>query len=84
MGNDLADNTPDYEANGNEWRTPPLWGIGLIEAVNDHTNLLHDGRARSIEEVIIWHDGEASQSKEAFMSFTTEERTKLIDFIKSL
>ncbi|GAA3508135.1 di-heme oxidoredictase family protein [Aquimarina addita] len=84
MGNDLADNTPDFDANGNEWRTPPLWGIGLIEAVNGHSNLLHDGRAKSIEEAIVWHGGEASASKEAFMNFNVEERTKLIDFIKSL
>jgi CxxC motif-containing protein (DUF1111 family) len=59
MGSALADNTPDFEATGKEWRTSPLWGIGLIETVNGHTNLLHDGRARTIEEAILWHSGEA-------------------------
>ncbi len=84
MGADLADNTPDFKATGNEWRTPPLWGIGLFETVNGHTNLLHDGRARNIEEAILWHGGEAQQSKAAFMKLAVTERTKLIDFIKSL
>lgn len=84
MGEGLADNRPDFNANGKEWRTQPLWGIGLIDTVNDHTNLLHDGRARNIEEAILWHDGEASRSKNIFMSFSASERTKVIDFIKSL
>jgi CxxC motif-containing protein (DUF1111 family) len=84
MGAGLADNTPDFKASGTEWRTPPLWGLGLIETVHGHTSLLHDGRARNIEEAILWHGGEASASKEAFMQFPESERTKLIDFIKSL
>lgn len=84
MGDGLADNTPDFKATGTEWRTPPLWGVGLIETVNGHTNLLHDGRARTIEEAILWHGGEASASKEKFMNLTATDRSKLIDFIKSL
>jgi CxxC motif-containing protein (DUF1111 family) len=84
MGTDLADNTPDFKATGTEWRTPPLWGIGLIETVNSHTNLLHDGRARTIEEAILWHGGEAEKSKNIFVNLTSEERTKIIDFIKTL
>ncbi|WP_062059418.1 di-heme oxidoredictase family protein [Aquimarina longa] len=84
MGEGLADHTPDFKATGKEWRTPPLWGVGLIETVNGHTNLLHDGRARTIEEAIVWHDGEAAASKNEFMKLTTTDRTKLIDFIKSL
>lgn len=84
MGADLADNTPDFDATGREWRTPPLWGIGLIETVNGHTNLLHDGRARNIEEAILWHGGEATDSKNEFMQLSSADRTKLIDFIKSL
>lgn len=84
MGSGLADNTPDFKATGNEWRTPPLWGIGLIETVNSHTNLLHDGRARNIEEAILWHGGEATKSKEDFMALSLTDRTKLIDFIQSL
>ncbi|MEO0405273.1 MAG: di-heme oxidoredictase family protein, partial [Bacteroidota bacterium] len=62
MGDDLADNRPDFSANGNEWRTQPLWGIGLISTVNNHTFFLHDGRARNIEEAILWHGGEAENS----------------------
>lgn len=84
MGDQLADNTPDFEATGNEWRTQPLWGIGLIETVNGHTNLLHDGRARTIEEAILWHGGEAQRSKEAFTALTAGERALLITFIKDL
>ena len=84
MGNDLADNVSDFKASGNEWRTPPLWGIGLIKTVNKHTTLLHDGRARNIEEAILWHGGEALNAKDVFMNFTQEERGKLIAFIKSL
>ena len=84
MGEGLADNAPDFDATGSEWRTPPLWGIGLIETVNGHTSLLHDGRARNIEEAILWHGGEATVSKEAFMQLTAVDRAKLIDFIESL
>ena len=64
MGPGLADNVPDHLASGSEWRTQPLWGLGLISIVNGHTYLLHDGRARSIEEAILWHGGEAEKSKE--------------------
>lgn len=84
MGDELADNRPDYEANGNEWRTPPLWGIGLVETVNGHTNFMHDGRARNIEEAILWHGGEAAPSKEAFRNMSKKERTALITFLNSL
>ena len=84
MGEGLADDAPDFDATGSEWRTPPLWGIGLIETVNGHTSLLHDGRARNIEEAILWHGGEATVSKEAFMQLTAVDRAKLIDFIESL
>ncbi|WP_405411952.1 di-heme oxidoredictase family protein [Maribacter sp. Asnod1-A12] len=84
MGDGLADGLQDFDANGNEWRTPPLWGIGLIETVNGHTNLLHDGRARNIEEAILWHGGEAQASKENFKSFSAEERSKLIQFLNTL
>ena len=84
MGSGLADHTPDFDATGTEWRTPPLWGIGLIETVNGHSDLLHDGRARNVEEAILWHDGEASQSRTSFMALTASERTQLINFIKSL
>ena len=84
MGEGLADNRPDGEATGREWRTPPLWGIGLVDTVNKHTMFLHDGRARSIEEAILWHGGEAEQSRDRFMSLTKEERDALIRFLESI
>lgn len=84
MGEGLADNRPDYEATGTEWRTPPLWGIGLVKTVNKHTNFLHDGRARNLEEAILWHGGEAESSKDAFKAMRKDERAALITFLKSL
>jgi CxxC motif-containing protein (DUF1111 family) len=84
MGDDLADNRPDYLANGKEWRTTPLWGIGLFAKTNGTPFYLHDGRARTIEEAILWHGGEAQQSKEKFMQLSKADRTKLITFIQSL
>ncbi len=84
MGDDLADNRPDYLANGREWRTQPLWGIGMIKAVNGHTNLLHDGRARNVEEAILWHSGEAEQPKKEFMNLSRKERQQVLDFVNSL
>ncbi|TLV04077.1 thiol oxidoreductase [Dyadobacter luticola] len=84
MGTGLADNRPDYEATGTEWRTPPLWGIGLVKTVNKHTNFLHDGRARNVEEAILWHGGEAEKSKQAFMTYSKTDREALLRFIDSL
>lgn len=84
MGDELADNRADFLANGNEWRTQPLWGLGMIELVNDHTFLLHDGRARNIEEAILWHGGEAEKSKNDFMNLKAEEREQLLSFLNSL
>ena len=66
MGEGLADGRPDGSATGSEWRTPPLWGLGLVEKVNRHDRLLHDGRARGFAEAILWHGGEAEAAKEAF------------------
>ena len=84
MGDDLADNRPEFLANGNEWRTQPLWGLGMIEFVNDHTFLLHDGRARNIEEAILWHGGEAETSKNKFMNASAEQREQVLSFLNSL
>ena len=84
MGEGLADHRPDGQATGTEWRTPPLWGIGLVETVNGHTMFLHDGRARSLEEAILWHGGEAEESRNRFMGLTLEERNALIKFLESL
>jgi len=84
MGSELADNRPDFLANGNEWRTQPLWGLGLIETVNGHTYLLHDGRARNIEEAILWHGGEGEASKKLFIDLPAKERESILTFLKSL
>ncbi len=84
MGEELADGRPDFEASGTEWRTPPLWGIGLVETVNGHTLFLHDGRARGFAEAILWHGGEGKASRDAFANLTAEERESLIRFLESL
>lgn len=84
MGDGLADNRPDFKANGNEWRTPPLWGIGLTQKVNGHTNFLHDGRARSLLEAVMWHGGEAENAKNKVMILSAGERNALIKFLESL
>ena len=84
MGPELADNRADFLANGTEWRTPPLWGIGLTQLVNGHSNLLHDGRARSILEAIMWHGGEAEKQKIAVSKLSKKEREQLVRFVGSL
>ena len=84
MGDDLADGRPEGGASGREWRTAPLWGIGLTEVVNGHTRFLHDGRARNLEEAILWHGGEAEASSVAFRSMSKSERSALLAFLSSL
>lgn len=84
MGPGLADGRPDFQATGNEWRTPPLWGIGLIETVNDHTNFLHDGRARNLLEAILWHGGEAQTAHDRFINLPADLREALLRFLSSL
>jgi CxxC motif-containing protein (DUF1111 family) len=84
MGAGLADGRPDYAANGQQWRTPPLWGIGLVEAVNGTLFLLHDGRARNFLEAILWHDGEAASAKEAVRQMPAKDREALLAFLQSL
>ena len=84
MGGGLADNRPDFEATGQEWRTPPLWGLGLIPIVNKHDLLLHDGRARGPAEAILWHGGEAEKSRETFRQAAKPARDALIAFLNSL
>lgn len=84
MGPGLADNRPDFLADGNEWKTPALWGIGLFERTNGIPFYLHDGRARTIEEAILWHGGEAESSKNQFIQLSTSDRKALVKFIKSL
>lgn len=84
MGPELADGRPDYEATGAEWRTPPLWGIGLIPAVNGHDRLLHDGRARGVAEAILWHGGEGAASRDRFKAMSKAERDNLVAYVNSL
>jgi CxxC motif-containing protein (DUF1111 family) len=84
MGDGLADGRPDFLADGNEWRTPPLWGLGLVETVNRHTLFLHDGRARGVAEAILWHDGEGETARERFRNLPAADRAALIRFLESL
>lgn len=84
MGPELADYRPDFQASGTEWRTPPLWGIGLVLTVNGHTNFLHDGRARNLMEAILWHGGEAENSRKITLQMSETERDALIAFLESL
>ncbi|GAB4582018.1 MAG: di-heme oxidoredictase family protein [Anaerolineales bacterium] len=84
MGEGLADDRPDFEATGSEWRTPPLWGIGLFETVNGHTYYLHDGRARNLTEAILWHGGEAQAARDYFINLAKEAREALLRFLESL
>ncbi|HEV7371265.1 di-heme oxidoredictase family protein [Arenibaculum sp.] len=84
MGPGLADGRPEGLADGREWRTPPLWGIGLTEAVNGHTYYLHDGRARNLKEAILWHGGEAQPARDAFAGLPAGDREALLKFVGSL
>jgi CxxC motif-containing protein (DUF1111 family) len=84
MGEGLADGRPDFEASGREWRTPPLWGIGLTKTVNGHTCFLHDGRARDVQEAILWHGGEAEPAKESYRKLSWLDRQAVLSFLDSL
>jgi len=84
MGEALADHRPDYLATGREWRTPPLWGIGLAQKVEPRAGFLHDGRARSLLEAVLWHDGEAAQAAKAVKAMSAADRQSLIGFLESL
>lgn len=84
MGENLADHRPVFAATGSEWRTPPLWGLGLLPKVNGHGRLLHDGRARGFAEAILWHGGEAERSRDGFRSLSAADRAALVAFLQSL
>jgi CxxC motif-containing protein (DUF1111 family) len=84
MGEPLADHRPLGEASGTEWKTPPLWGLGLVEDVGGHTRFLHDGRARNLEEAILWHGGEAETSRRAFLATDVADREALLRFVEDL
>lgn len=84
MGEGLSDQRPVFAAEGSEWRTPPLWGIGWVKVVNEHELFLHDGRARGFAEAILWHGGEAEEAKEGFRALPAVERQALVRFLESL
>lgn len=84
MGDELADGRQDFDANGRQWKTRPLWGIGQTQTVNPRAGFLHDGRARTVEEAILWHGGEGSYSRKKFSNLSKDERAALVRFIKSL
>ena len=84
MGEGLADNRSEFRASGRDWRTPPLWGIGLTQAVSGHTQFLHDGRARNLLEAVLWHGGEAKAAQQQVLSFNAEQRAALLAFLNSL
>ena len=84
MGEGLADQRPEFNANGREWRTAPLWGIGLTQATSGHTHFLHDGRARSLTDAILWHGGEAQAARDRFTRLNKPQGDALIDFLESL
>lgn len=84
MGSGLADNRPDFKASGSEWRTPALWGLGLTQTVLPYSSYLHDGRARNLEEAILWHGGEAEASQEAFRTMSKGDRQAVVRFLHSL
>ncbi len=83
MGEGLIGRT-DFDASRTEWRTQPLWGIGRIEMVNGHTNFLHDGRARNIQEAILWHGGEAENAKETYKQYDADDRAAILTFLNTL
>jgi CxxC motif-containing protein (DUF1111 family) len=85
MGEGLADGREEYLAKGNEWRTPPLWGLSQDSNVAEHKgNLLHDGRARTLEEAILWHGGEAEVARQTFIKFSPQQRAALLEFLRAL
>ena len=84
MGEGLADGRQDFDANGREWKTRPLWGLGQTHTVNPRAGFLHDGRARTVEEAILWHGGEGDYAKAKFTQLPKADRRALLMFIKSL
>ena len=84
MGDELADGRPDFQAGPRDWRTPPLWGLGLSQTVSGSSAMLHDGRARNVAEAILWHGGEAAVSRDVFRSMLKEEREALVRFVEAI
>lgn len=84
MGEGLADHRPEGEANGQEWRTTPLWGIGHTDAINRHHYYLHDGRARTLQQAILWHGGEAKKARDFYIHLAKKDRQHLLEFLGTL
>ena len=84
MGDDLADGRPEFRAGPRDWRTPPLWGLGLSKVTSGSTAMLHDGRARNATEAILWHGGEAAVAREAFRRMAKSDREALLFFLDSI
>jgi CxxC motif-containing protein (DUF1111 family) len=84
MGPGLSDGRPDFDAGPQEWRTPPLWGVGIVDDVNGSRFLLHDGRAATVEEAILWHGGEGAAAAEAFRTADADVRAALLAFLEAL
>ncbi|EPL06452.1 di-heme oxidoredictase family protein [Pseudomonas sp. CF161] len=84
MGEGLADHRSEFLAGGRDWRTPPLWGVGLTQTVSGHTQFLHDGRARNLLEAVLWHGGEAQAAQQQVLSFNAQQRAALLAFLNSL
>ncbi len=84
MGDELSDGRPDFLAGSRDWRTPPLWGLGLSQTVSGSTAMLHDGRARNVAEAILWHGGEAARSRESFRDMPKADREALVKFVQSI
>jgi CxxC motif-containing protein (DUF1111 family) len=84
LGPGLADARPTFGTDGREFRTAPLWGLGLVQKVNGHQSFLHDGRAQGVAEAVLWHGGEAEASKQAFSAMPRADRQALVAFVESL
>lgn len=84
MGSGLSDRRPEGEAQASEWRTPPLWSLGLVETVGARAAFLHDGRATTIDEAILWHGGEATEARLAYERMPEARRKLLVQFVESL
>jgi CxxC motif-containing protein (DUF1111 family) len=84
LGPALGDARPSFSADGSEWRTPPLWGLGLYRLVSGHERLLHDGRADGVAQAILWHGGEGAGARAVFEGMRLAERESLIAFVESL
>ena len=84
MGDELSDGRPDFLAGARDWRTPPLWGLGLSQTVSGSTAMLHDGRARNVAEAILWHGGEAARSRESFRDMPKADRKALVKFVQAI